>query len=252
MEKDVKSRRKRERLGLSLPVQVYCRESADFEWKEMTRLVDITQFGAGLTLTHPTEQGRLILLTMNLPRQLRCYDHLEPQYKVWGVVRYSSLQSKGETHQLKYRVGVAFIGKHPPPSYITDPSKRYEVSSSPNENGVWLLTEPPTQPKSLVDFSGHPRRETRYTIQETVIIEAFDSEGNVIAAEQTITEDISRSGACVFTTLEINPGRFVRMTSLEKGISATAVVRSRRKGTDNMMRLHLEIIDCKWIIDGID
>ena len=43
-------KRIRDRLALQLPVRVRVRESADFEWIEMTRLINVTPFGAGFTL----------------------------------------------------------------------------------------------------------------------------------------------------------------------------------------------------------
>src|SRR5882724_10088504 len=82
-----KSQRKRERLELALPTRVHCRESLDHEWVEVTRLIEVTPFGARFSLSRPTEQGRLLHMTMPMPRQLRCYDFVEPQYKVWALVR---------------------------------------------------------------------------------------------------------------------------------------------------------------------
>ena len=45
---------------LSLPVSVHCREGEDDEWIEMSNLIDASPFGARLTITRPTEQGRLL------------------------------------------------------------------------------------------------------------------------------------------------------------------------------------------------
>src|SRR3979409_2657455 len=78
----------RERLELRLPVRVHCRETPDFEWTEMTRLLDVTPFGAGFTLKRPTERGRLLHMTSPMPRPLRVFDHVEDQYKIWALVRY--------------------------------------------------------------------------------------------------------------------------------------------------------------------
>ena len=65
------SKRIRERLALRLPVRVACRESLDFEWLEVTRLQTVTPFGAGFKLKHPTEKGRILHMTIPMPRQLR-------------------------------------------------------------------------------------------------------------------------------------------------------------------------------------
>ncbi len=52
------SRRLRERSLLSLPVSVHCREADGDEWVEVSSLIDASPFGARLTLSGPTEQGR--------------------------------------------------------------------------------------------------------------------------------------------------------------------------------------------------
>src|SRR5918997_1634925 len=81
-------KRIRERLPLHLPVRVQGRDTPAFEWTEMTRLTDVTPFGAGFTLKHPTEKGRLLFMTIPMPRQLRVFDHLEDQYRIWVIVRH--------------------------------------------------------------------------------------------------------------------------------------------------------------------
>ena len=89
------SRRLRERFELALPARVQCRESLDYQWIEMSRLVDVTPFGARLRLKRPTETGRLLLLTLAMPRPLRCFDHVEDQYRVWSLVRNVKLLEPG-------------------------------------------------------------------------------------------------------------------------------------------------------------
>jgi hypothetical protein len=78
-----RTKRIRQRLELRLPVRIHCRETPDFEWVENTRLINLTPFGAGFTLKHPVEKGRLLQMTIPMPRQLRVFDHVEDQYKVW-------------------------------------------------------------------------------------------------------------------------------------------------------------------------
>jgi hypothetical protein len=41
----------KERLRLSLPLRVRCYESADYEWVELSRLLDVTAFGAGFKIS---------------------------------------------------------------------------------------------------------------------------------------------------------------------------------------------------------
>ena len=96
------------------------------------------------------------------------------------------------------------------------------------------------------------RRDSRYTIQINVELEVFDYNGNLEAKERSVTENVSHRGACVFTSLKVGRGRFVRMTSLESKVSAKAIVRSRSKGKDGIVRLHIEFVDFVWPIDGVD
>lgn len=252
MDINERYKRKRERLDLSLPVQVYCRESEHFDWKEITRLIDVTPFGAGFSLAHTTETGRLLMLTMNLPRQLRCYDHIEPQYKVWALVRHVRQLPQEGNNAPRHVVGVAFVGKRPPSSHEADPTRRYEIAASASETGLWSLVELPEQPVVRDHLVEKSRPESRFTIQINVRIEVLDDQYNITETEETVTENISHHGASIFSALVIERGRFVRMTSLQQNISAMAVVRGLRKGRDGIPRLHVQFVDFVWPIEGID
>lgn len=248
IDKDDKSKRMRERIKLALPVRVHCRESAEHEWDEMSRLVDVTPFGARFALSHPTERGRLLHLTLPMPRQLRCFDHIEDQYRVWALICHVSMRPEfgeggGDT---RFEVGVAFTGKHPPSSYAKEPATLYEVESVSAEDNMWRVRE--------VERSGVSSRseQTRLQMALSVRVEVFDMEGRVTASEQTVTENISPRGAAVWTTLKVERGRFVRLTSTETGLSVVAAVRAARSGADGIPRLHLEFIDRRWPLEGIE
>jgi hypothetical protein len=252
MKFDEKSKRLRERLGLSLPVRVHCREREDHEWVEVTRLIDVTPFGARFSLSRPTEPGRLMHLTMPLPRQLRCFDFVEPQYRVWALVRnLSVLAATGDNSAARFAVGCAFIGKRPPPSYELDPTKRYEVAGSVTESGLWLLREMTDSAGAYVP-SSNPRPETRFNMPIEVTVEVYNEKGEVSAKETTVTENISRRGAAVFTTLDVERGRLIRLSSTQYQLTVVAAVRARRAGPDGIMRLHLEFIDRQWPLEGIE
>jgi hypothetical protein len=240
-----KSKRLRERIKLALPVRVHCRESAEHEWVEVSRLVDVTPFGARFPITRPTERGRLLHLTLPMPRQLRCFDHIEDQYRVWALVCRLSVLPEPEGGDLRYEVGVAFTGKHPPASYVKDPSTLYETDSV-TENNLWRLRE--------VERGGVAQRseQTRLQLALSVRLEVFDAEGRVQTSEQTVTENISPRGAAVWTTLKVERGRFVRLTSTETGLSVIAAVRAARTAADGIPRLHLEFIDRRWPLEGIE
>jgi PilZ domain len=235
-------KRIRERLELTLPVRVRCRETPDFEWVEITRLIDVTPFGAGFTLKHPIEKGRLLHMTIPMPRQLRVFDHVEDQYKVWALVRYvRPLPPEAEKVPV-FEVGVAFVGKRPPRSYEEDPAKRYEIANAATETG---LAEGPD--RMLEPLTSASQREfTRHSIPVDVLLEILDEKGLVAQSENTVTENISPKGATLFTTMGIPEGRFVRINSQQYQVTVFAAVRSVSKGADGIRRIHVEFIDRQW------
>jgi len=137
-----------------------------------------------------------------------------------------------------FEVGVAFIGKRPPASYETEPSKRYDIT-----NTEFQATK--SADEILIPFADQ-RAYTRHNIAVDMRIEIVDDAGNVIEQEQTVTENISTKGATLFTTLEIPHGRFVRLTSEQYRITVHAAIRSRSKGADGVPRIHVEFIDKEW------
>jgi len=80
----------------------------------------------------------------------------------------------------------------------------------------------------------------------------FGTNGELSEGERTVTENISRQGAAVFTTLEVTPGHFVKVTSEQYAISRLAAVRGRRTGPDGIPRLHLEFVGGEWPLGGIE
>jgi hypothetical protein len=244
MNEQEKPKRIRERLELRLPVRVHCRETPDFEWSEVTRLLDVTPFGAGFTLKRPTERGRLLHMTIPMPRQLRVFDHVEDQYKIWALVRYVRPLTTAEDKTLSFEVGVAFIGKRAPASYEQDPARRYEIANSASEIGMSAIREM----ADALDASNQ-RGHTRHNIPVPLSLETFTEKGEVADIESTITENISRRGATVYTGLDVPVGRFVRLNSPEHNLTVHGVVRGRSKGPGGMPRMHIEFIDQEWPVD---
>ena len=229
-------KRIRERLPLHLPVRVQGRDTPTFEWTEITRLANVTPFGAGFTLKHPTERGRLLFMTIPMPRQLRVFDHVEDQYRIWAIVRY--MKPAIADGQSIFNIGVAFIGKRAPASYETEPWKRYDI----NANVFQALSK---AEEILIQITDQ-RVQTRYNIAVDMRIELIDPDGKVTESEHTVTENISTKGATLFTTLQIPQGRFIRLTSEQYGVTAHAAIRSRSTGADGVPRIHVEFLDREW------
>ena len=227
---------------MSLPVRITCRETLTHEWVEMSRLVDVTPFGARLRLKRPTETGRLLLLTMAMPRQLRCFDHVEDQYRVWSLVRNLTMLDRKMHKGSVIEVGVAFVGKRPPESFTKDPATRYDIANL--QSGMWCVQEESGELLSEVDWTDK-RKESRHTIPTEVTLEVFGDDRQSPQTESTVTENLSRSGAAVFTALELERGRFVKVSTRD-GIEVLAVVRNRITGSDGIARLHLQFVGSEW------
>lgn len=231
-------KRIRERLALHLPVRVKGRETPDFAWSEVTRLHNVTPFGAGFSLKRPTEKGRLLYMIIPMPRQLRVFDHVEEQYKIWAVVRHMKARKTDEG--MTFDVGVAFIGKRAPQSYEKEPWKRYDVSTTVFE----ALT---SADDIVIPFTSEDQRaHTRHNIAVDMKIEVLNEKSEVVDTEQTVTEDISSHGATLFTTLKVPQGRFIRLTSEQYRVTAYAAIRSRSTGADGVPRIHIEFVDREW------
>ena len=241
---DQKSRRQRERIRLSLPARVYAREHDNREWTEMTRLVDVTPFGARFGLLHPIDIGRLLQLTTVMPRALRVFDHAEDQYRVWAIVRNVRLIEQKTPKDSLIDVGVAFIGKRPPRSYGENPTRRYEIAQTNLESRLWAAHEDSVDQLTEVQ-TDDKRKESRQMIPIDVVIEVFEAD-KLVKNEQTVTENIGRRGTVVFTTMEVEPGTFLKVRSERYNACVLAVVRARRTGADGITRLHLEFVGSEW------
>jgi hypothetical protein len=207
---------------------------------ESSRFINVTPFGAGFKLKHPIEKGRLLHLTAALPRQLRVFDHVEDQYRIWALVRYvRSLLAEPDQAPV-FQVGVAFVGKHPPKSYGENPAKRYQIAASAIDT---MTLEDADQ---IAASSADHRKHTRHIIPVDMLLETLDEKGGVALSESTVTEDINHKGARLFTSLDIPEGRFVRLTSQQFRLTMFAVVRSTSAGTDGIRRIHLEFIGREW------
>ena len=244
-----KESRRLRRISLTLPIRIEAQIDPTVAWSEVTRLSDISAFGAGFLLKRPVKRGRLLQMTMPLPLQLRCYDFLEPQYKIWGLVR-RCLPIADRAGNESYAIGVAFIGKRPPKSFGENPARLYEITHREDE-GLWHITEAVAVP----DESHLPkdqRRQSRFQIPLMLLAEMLDAEGRVIKSETTVTENLSVGGAAILSTLDLEVGDFLRVTSDQYQTTIISVVRGRRVGADGIPRFHIEFIDRFFPLEGID
>src|SRR5260221_9519613 len=131
--------RRIQRIALPLPARIEVKVDKTVSWHEVVRLEDVSAFGAGFSLSRPVKRGRIVLIMLPMPRQLRCFDHSESQYRIWALVRRCVPVGLGEEN-CKYVTGVAFIGQHAPMSYHEDPTRLYDISHR-GEEGIWHIVD---------------------------------------------------------------------------------------------------------------
>jgi PilZ domain len=229
-----------QRFTLQLPARINGRETGGEPWQEITNIQDISAYGAAFNIKHAVNKGQLLNLMSPIPQKLRCYDYFETNYQVWTLVRrIEPLPNEMSA------VGIAFIGKEPPPSYLKNPNITYEISER-KSNGLWEVSEADREA-----LPADNRKDTRLQMPLNVVLEKYDETGNLIAGENTITENISRRGASVFSTLPLTIGSFVRLNCESYNITILAVIHGKRTGKDGFPRLHLEFIDQHFPLDII-
>jgi hypothetical protein len=167
---------------------------------------------------------------------------VEDQYRVWSLVRNLRLLNPKTNNGAVIEIGVAFVGKRPPDSFQKDPTTLYDIA--PLQAGMWAVQEESGEMLNEVDPTDK-RKDSRHTIPNEVTIEVFGDGREPSQVESTVTENLSRSGAAVFTALDLERGRFVRLSARD-GFEGLAVVRDRRIGADGIARLHLHFIGDEW------
>lgn len=232
--------RRAKRIALALPCRVECQQEKNTVWREITHLINVSPLGASFYANHQFTAGQLLLLTMPLPRGLRSYDYSEEKYMVWSIVRHCNPPTADFSG---YHTGVAFIGKRPPPSYFENPQRLYKLSGVSGE-GLWQIGE---DSRPLFD-----RCHERYHIPLSIYLAVFDDHNKIIAQEHTVTENISRGGASVFSALSVKVGDFVKVGSDQYNGFLTAEVRNLRTGEDGLPRLHLKFVGEEFPLEGIE
>ena len=74
---------------------------------------------------------------MQMPRQLRCFDYDEEQYRTCGFGAPPQQLPQAEEHSPQFEIGVAFVGNQPPATAATDPARRFDISAPPTERDLW-------------------------------------------------------------------------------------------------------------------
>ena len=211
------------------------------EWTDVADVFSYTSSGLGFYMPRECNIGNLISLMVPLPEYLRCYDHEEESYLVWGLVQYCHVSTHNGAPA--FQVGVAFIGKTPPASYAANPQQNYRVCGM-NDLGLWAVTES--------DSRYVQRKELRYWQNVNFYLALIDDRRETIGGERTFTENISKSGASVTTTLELNVGDRIKLINTEFEFSSLAIVCNAQELADGCYRINLEFINGSFPVQKLN
>lgn len=209
-------------------------------WKESADIVSASSTGSSFNLRRPVEVGTLVLLNVALPHHLRSFDFDTELYHVWGLVQHCA--PMGTDGVRGFHVGVAFVGKEAPKSHGANPRQHYRISGV-GRDGLWKVTETKTAFKK--------RSEVRFWTSVDLYLALVDRKDGSLGGERTTAENVSRGGAAVFTTLEVNIGDRVKFISEKFDFSGLAVVCDRQVGNDDRTRLHLKFVEGAFPVETL-
>jgi hypothetical protein len=211
-------RRQDARIGITLPVRVQGHDAGE-EWTEMSTVKDASPGGAAFLLRHKVSRGEVLHLSLPLPKRFRAFDPTEPSYHVYALVRSVHTESGA------LRVGVMFLGKHPPKGFDRAGSR-------------YLLPE-----DGPIDRRQERRVHGRLDIHVNMRLRRLVPTGGTPSEEMTIAENIGRGGARVLTSLPVAKGEVVEIEEVGGTFYTRAEVRNIFIAADRIPRLNVRFLD---------
>lgn len=214
----------------------------DETWKEVTRVVTVSKSGASFELSHHCDVGRLVALVMPLPNEFRAYDLDEELYPVIGLVQYCYPSAADGDKQI-YSVGVAFVGKSFPESHKENPLQNYHISGT-TPSGMWQI--------NASEATFKVRSAPRFWIPLHVTISQLKRDrSSSNYKEQTVTSNVSISGASATCTLDLKVGDRIKFACKEHDFYSIAIVRNRQATMGKRPVIHLEFVDHRFPVEKI-
>jgi PilZ domain len=207
-------RRRQRRVALKLPVRVQGRDADGADWDEMSTCEDASIGGVGLFVSHPVRPGQVLHLSVPLPPRFRQYDLNDSSYRTYALVRHTKPTAGA------LRVGVLFLGRHPPRGAEFLPSELYLM---PGERAV---------------------RRARPATAFRLRLEAEQAPGAVERQETVVAEDLGPRMAVVRTTrLPLGRGTVLAVEEKDGEFHSRAEVSSISIGADGQPRVTLTFLD---------
>jgi hypothetical protein len=217
-------------------------------WEELSVTGDVAPGGTGFPLVRRVQLGQVLHLTLPLPKRLRQFDLNDMTYRVYTLVRrITRLESS-------FRIGVMFFGKYPPRGFHETPAARFlfpgddpgpkRAAAGPAPGGGAPAAEPSVASAASAEAERPERRaDPRHTVFVSVVVQQVDEWGTVLHEELTVAENLSRGGAQIRATLEIDKDTEIVVREAGGNFTTRAEVKLARRGADGVIRLHLRFFD---------
>lgn len=229
---------------LQAQLRVEWRDAGGEARTETTRLIDADLHGAAFALSEQVELGQMLKLTLppvfESLRRAPDETQSETWALVWAVTPARGGRSGGAAQRPRHLTRVLFFGMDVPRDFV-------EGAGGPclyvaEDDGSFRLHRKADAGDRVADR----RRESRIHLPYEVTAEVLDENGEVLASELSITENVSRRGAALRTTLDVRPYTRVRLTCAHFNLTVNSVVRACHVGPDKITRMHVEFIDGQW------
>ena len=207
-------RRRQRRVPLKLPVRIQGRDADGAGWDEMSTCEDASIGGVALLVSHPVRPGQVLHLSVPLPQRFRQYDINDSSYRTYALVRHIRPTASA------LRVGVVFLGRHPPRGAELLPA---ELFLMPGERAV---------------------RRARPTPTFRLRLEAEHAPGGIAREEDATVEHLGPRVALVRTTrLPVARGTVLLVEEKDGDFRTRAEVTSIAIGADGQPRVSLRFLD---------
>jgi hypothetical protein len=178
----------------------------------MSTCEDASVGGVALLVSHPVRPGQVLYLSVPLPQRFRQYDINDSSYRTYALVRHARPVAS------TLRVGVLFLGRHPPRGAETLPTE------------LFLL------PGERTARQARPRLRLR--------LEADNAPGGVAREEDVTVEHLGPRVALVRTTrLPVSRGTLLVVEERDGEFRSRAEVTSIAIGADGQPRVSLRFLD---------
>jgi serine/threonine protein kinase len=99
-------------------------------------------------------------------------------------------------------------------------------------------------PTQVLEPVGDRRRDSRLPISLELMLRRLGAGGSVLQEERTVTDNVSRRGARVLTTMtDVSEGHTVSVQEVSGSFATRSVIRHISTGPDNIRRLGVEFLD---------